>query len=76
MITPIALEIAYLLTGTVIVETVFAFPGVGRLAVEAALVGDMPVVALCVLLAGCIYVFCNWLADLGMAALDPRVRTR
>jgi len=76
LITPIALEIASLLTGTVIVETVFAYPGVGRLAVEAALMGDMPVLALCVLGAGSIYVFCNWGADIGMAALDPRVRSR
>jgi peptide/nickel transport system permease protein len=76
LVTPVALEIAYLLTGTVIVETVFAYPGVGRLAVEAALVRDMPVLAVCVLAAGSIYVICNWCADFGMAALDPRLRAR
>jgi peptide/nickel transport system permease protein len=73
LITPVALDIAYLLTGTVIIETVFAYPGVGRLAVDAALVGDMPVLALCVLAAGGVYVVCNWCADIGMAALDPRL---
>jgi peptide/nickel transport system permease protein len=74
-LTAVTLEIAYLLTGTVIVETVFAYPGVGRLAADAALVRDMPVLALCVLMAATIYLLCNWLADLGMALLDPRIRT-
>jgi peptide/nickel transport system permease protein len=75
LVPVVALEIAYLLTGTVVVETVFAFPGVGRLAVDAALVGDMPVVAVCVVMAGMIYVVCNWSADAVMGALDPRIRT-
>lgn len=74
LITPISLELAFLLTGTVIIETVFAYPGVGRMAVEAALVGDMPVLGLAVLIAGGIYVIANWCADIGMAALDPRLR--
>ncbi|WP_110515046.1 ABC transporter permease [Herpetosiphon llansteffanensis] len=74
LITPISLEIAFLLTGTVIIEHVFAYPGIGRMAVEAALIGDMPVLGLAVLIAGGIYVIANWCADLGMAALDPRLR--
>ncbi len=76
LITPISLELAFLLTGTVIIEHVFAYPGVGRMAVEAALVGDMPVLGLAVLIAGGIYVIANWCADLGMAALDPRLRQK
>jgi ABC-type dipeptide/oligopeptide/nickel transport system permease component len=75
VLTAVALELAYLLTGTVVVETVFAYPGVGRLAVDAALVGDLPVVALCVVAAALVYLLCNWLADLGMVLLDPRLRT-
>lgn len=75
VVTAITLEAAYLLTGTVIVETVFAYPGVGRLAVDAALIGDMPVLALCVLMAAGIYVIGNGLADLLLMLLDPRVRT-
>jgi peptide/nickel transport system permease protein len=74
VVTTILLEIAYLLTGTVIIETVFAYPGVGRLAVDAALVGDMPVLTLCILMAALIYMICNWMADLLMVAIDPRVR--
>jgi ABC-type dipeptide/oligopeptide/nickel transport system permease component len=74
VLTAVALELAYLLTGTVVVETVFAYPGVGRLAVDAALVGDLPVVSLCVLVAALVYLLCNWLADLGMVLLDPRLR--
>jgi peptide/nickel transport system permease protein len=75
VLTAVALELAYLLTGTVVVETVFSYPGVGRLAVDAALVGDLPVLVLCVLMAAVIYLVCNWLADLGMILLDPRIRT-
>ncbi|NJO81376.1 MAG: ABC transporter permease [Blastochloris sp.] len=75
VLTAVTLELAYLLTGTVVIETVFAYPGVGRLAVDAALVGDLPVVTLCVLAAAVIYLLCNWLADLGMVLLDPRLRT-
>lgn len=75
VLTAVMLEAAYLLTGTVVVETVFAYPGVGRLAVEAAMVGDLPVVALCVMVAALVYLLCNWLADLGMVLLDPRLRT-
>ncbi len=74
VLTAVTLELAYLLTGTVVVETVFAYPGVGRLAVDAALVGDLPVVSLCVLVAALVYLLCNWLADLGMVLLDPRLR--
>lgn len=74
VLTAVALELAYLLTGTVVVETVFAYPGVGRLAVDAALVRDLPVLALCVLAAAVVYLLCNWLADLGMVLLDPRIR--
>lgn len=71
----VALNVAHLLTGTVVIETVFAFPGVGRLAVDAALVGDMPVLVLCIVMAALCYIMCNWLADVGMAASDPRIRT-
>ncbi|MCU0494623.1 MAG: ABC transporter permease [Chloroflexaceae bacterium] len=74
LVTAVTLEAAYLLTGTVIIETVFAYPGVGRLAVDAALVGDMPMLALCVLVAATIYVLSNGLADLLLLLLDPRVR--
>jgi ABC-type dipeptide/oligopeptide/nickel transport system permease component len=76
IITALMLEVAYLLTGTAVVETVFAYPGVGRLAVDAALVGDIPVLALCVVVAGLIYVLCNWCADLLMVLGDPRICTR
>jgi peptide/nickel transport system permease protein len=72
--SPLALEAAYLLTGTVIVERVFAYPGVGRLAVDAALIGDMPVLSLCVLVAALAYLIANAAADLLAGWLDPRLR--
>ena len=74
--TALAIELAYLLTGSIVIETVFAYPGVGRLAVEAALIGDMPVLAICVLAAAGVYIFCNGLADMALAWLDPRVTAR
>ncbi|NJM08602.1 ABC transporter permease [Candidatus Gracilibacteria bacterium] len=74
VLTAVTLELAYLLTGTVVVETVFAYPGVGRLAVDAALVGDLPLLALAMMVAAVCYLVCNWLADVGMILLDPRIR--
>jgi peptide/nickel transport system permease protein len=70
----LGLEAAYLLTGTVVVETVFAYPGVGRMASEAALIGDVPVLALLLMIAGLIYGVCGMLTDIAISVIDPRVR--
>jgi peptide/nickel transport system permease protein len=73
-LSALGLEAAYLLTGTVVVETVFAYPGVGRMASEAALIGDVPVLALLLMIAGLVYGVCGVLADLAITMIDPRVR--
>jgi peptide/nickel transport system permease protein len=73
-ITIIGMQIAGLLDGAVITETVFAWPGIGRLAVRAVLERDYPLVQGIVLFAAVIFVVVNLLVDLTYRLLDPRVR--
>ena len=74
VVTMLGLELAQLLTGAVIVETVFAWPGIGRLAIDSVAARDYPVVQATVLLIAAIYVVINVLVDLSYLVLDPRTR--
>lgn len=74
LVTLIALSIGGLLGGTVIVETIFMWDGVGRLALEAIMARDYPILAAYVVWMCIIYVTVNLLADLASRALDPRLR--
>ena len=74
LLSVVALLFGNLLAGAVITESVFAWPGMGRLLVASIARRDYPVVQACVLLAACLYVVLNLAADLLHAALDPRVR--
>ena len=74
IVTLLGLQLGALLGGAVITETVFAWPGVGQLTVEAIQRRDYPVVQACVLLIALAYVGVNTLTDLVYARLDPRVR--
>ncbi len=76
VVTVLGLQLGGLLGGAVITETVFAWPGVGQLTVEAVLRRDYPVVQGCVLLVSLAYVAVNTATDLLYAWLDPRVRLR
>ena len=69
-----ALNIAFLVSGVVVVEKVFAFPGFGRELVDSLLVEDQPVVQATVLLASAVYIVANLAADLGTLLLNPRLR--
>ena len=69
-----ALNIAFLVSGVVVVEKVFAFPGFGRALVDALLIEDQPVVQATVLLASTVYIAANLAADLGTMLLNPRLR--
>lgn len=69
-----ALQAAFLLTGTVVTEVVFARPGLGRLLVTSILQGDYPVAQGVVVLAAVIYTVSGLVADLISLALDPRMR--
>jgi peptide/nickel transport system permease protein len=74
IITIIALELANLLTGAVIVETVFAWPGIGQLAVQAINARDFQVVQAIVLLGALAYIALNFAADLLYSYADPRIK--
>ena len=74
-LTVLGLEAAQLMTGAAVVEYVFAWPGIGKLAVDAALVRDTPVVVGFAVAAGLIYVIANLIVDIAVAALDPRIRS-
>lgn len=74
LITVIGLEIGSLLNGSVVIESVFAWPGVGRLLVESLQRRDIPVVEAGVLLVAIIYVGLNLIVDVLYGWVDPRVR--
>jgi peptide/nickel transport system permease protein len=76
VITVLGLQLGGLLGGAVIVETVFSWPGVGQLMVEAIHRRDYPVVQGCILLISLAYILVNTLTDLFYAWLDPRIRLR
>ena len=74
ILTMLALQIGFLLAGTVVTESVFARRGLGRVAVEAVIGQDLPVAQGIVLLAALIYTLSNLVADLFQMWLDPRLR--
>jgi peptide/nickel transport system permease protein len=69
-----ALNIAWLMGGIVVVETVFNFPGLGRLLVDAISLKDIPVILAASLLLTVVYVLCNLLADIASLLLNPKLR--
>ena len=76
IVTLAGLEAGQLLGGAVITETIFAWPGLGRLTVQALLNRDFPVVLAAVFLVSVMYTLINLLVDLLYGWLDPRVRLR
>ena len=72
-ITMLGLQLGALLGGAVVTETIFSRPGVGRLAVDAILSRDFPLVQGTVLVAAVAYVLVNLLVDISYAAVDPRI---
>lgn len=74
IVTQLGIELGTLLSGAIVTETVFAWPGIGRLAVQAVFDRDFPVVEAVVLLAAAVFTLVNFAVDLMYAALDPRIR--
>src|SRR5579864_372422 len=74
IVTVVGLEMGFLLAGAVYVETVFDWPGVGLMLVNAILTRDFPLVQGAVLLVATTYVIINLVTDLFYAYLDPRIR--
>lgn len=74
VITVIGIQFGALLSGALITETIFAWPGIGRLTITAIQKRDYPLVQGCVLLIAFGYVFANLITDLAYAWADPRIR--
>jgi len=74
LVTVMGLQLGSLLGGAVIAEQVFAWPGVGRLAVTAITSRDYPIIQAVVLVVSCVFVVVNLAVDLFYAFLDPRIR--
>jgi peptide/nickel transport system permease protein len=73
IVTVVALSVPRLVGGVAITESVFAWPGMGQLAVDSALQRDYPVIMGITLMVSIVVVVTNFLTDLSYLALDPRV---
>jgi peptide/nickel transport system permease protein len=74
IVTIVGLQFGAVLTGTIITETIFAWPGVGRLLIQAINFRDYPLIQGCILFISLTYVLMNLLTDLTYGWLDPRIR--
>ncbi|WP_120500624.1 ABC transporter permease [Roseovarius sp. EL26] len=74
IITVVALNLAYLITGVVLVEVVFVYPGIGQLLVDAVAKRDVPVVNACCLIFAATFILLNLAADVGAILTNPRLR--
>ena len=74
IVTVVGVQMSGLLSGAVITERVFSWPGVGRLLLDSISVRDLPMVQGCVLFIATIFIALNLLVDLSYAALDPRIK--
>ncbi|MBR3880326.1 MAG: ABC transporter permease [Mailhella sp.] len=73
-ITVLALDVGYLIGSVVVIEEVFAYPGIGRLLVYAVTSRDVPLLQATVLTVACVYCLVNFLADLAYGWVNPRIR--
>lgn len=74
VVTMVGLQMGGLLSGTVVIETVFAWPGIGRLAVDAIHIRDYPVIQAVVLVSAVLFITINLVVDGLYRLIDPRVR--
>ena len=74
VLTVVGLQFGALLAGSIITETIFSWPGIGRLMIQSIQMRDYPVVQGCVLAISLSYVVVNLLTDLLYVAADPRIR--
>lgn len=76
IVTIAGLQLGFLMTGAVLVEIVFAWPGIGKYMVDALFGRDYPVIRACILLFSVIFLVVNLVVDLMYVAIDPRIRVR
>ncbi len=74
VVTILGLQLGAVLTGSIITETIFSWPGVGRLLIQSINFRDYPMVQGCILLIAVTYVTMNLVTDLMYGWLDPRIR--
>jgi peptide/nickel transport system permease protein len=74
VVTNIGLEIPFLFTGAIITETIFSWPGIGKLTIDATTKFDYPVLMGVLLITSLIVVMANLLADIAYAVVDPRIK--
>ena len=74
VVTLLGLQVAHLFSGAIIIETIFGWPGMGRLVIQAISTGDFPVVQAGVFLASITLIFTNLIVDIIYVYLDPRIR--
>jgi peptide/nickel transport system permease protein len=75
IVTIVGLQVGAVLSGTVVTEVVFNWPGIGRLMVDAIYTRDFPVVQTMVMVVAVIFVTVNLAVDLIYSLIDPRIRT-
>ncbi len=75
LLTIFGLQVGHLIGGALIVETIFALPGIGRLMVDAIFAHNSTVIQGCVLFISTGYLLVNFLVDIGYGLLDPRIRS-
>jgi len=76
IVTVLGLQVGYMLGGAIVVETIFALPGVGRMTLDAVLERNYPVVQSTVVVVGAMFMLVNLVTDLLYGMIDPRVRAR
>lgn len=74
IVTLIALDLPYIFTGAVLIESIFAWPGMGRLYYQSAVDRDYPLLLAVLIIGAAFIILCNLVADILYAYLDPRVR--
>lgn len=73
-VTVIGSQVGWLIGGLVVIETLFVYPGIGKIMVDAALTHDIPLLEASVLMVAVIYMLANLIADIVVALLSPRIR--
>jgi peptide/nickel transport system permease protein len=74
IVTLLALDLPYIFTGAVLIETIFSWPGMGRLYYQAAVERDYPLLMAVLIIGAAFIILCNLIADILYGYLDPRVR--
>ena len=75
LVTILGIQVGHLIGGAVIVESIFALPGIGSLLISAIYGRDYPIVQGCILIITLSYVFINFIVDITYSVLDPRIRS-